>query len=321
MGKKGEPNRMSNSQSGFSDLLPNQVINMLGRLEFLARRPKEGTVTGRHTSPHKGFSVEFAEHRQYVSGDDLRNLDWRVYGKSDRYYIKQFIEETNMRVTILVDTSGSMAYAGNQGIAMGDTQHVTKFQYARYLCAAISYMLIRQQDAVGLVTFADGIKKYLRPTAKPSQIKKILEELRDTGTGAETRCAATFHEIAERIPSRGMVIVISDLFDDAEEIKNALHHFRWKNHEVIVFHVMAEEELTFPFDKFNEFRCLEIAGVRVPIDPSTIRASYLERVQEHLRKLRETCGQMSADYVAVNTKIPVEQTLYSYLVNRKAATK
>ena len=312
---------MPASDSGFSELLPDEVANMLGRLEFLARRPKEGTINGRHTSPHKGFSVEFAEHRQYVVGDDLRNLDWRVYGKSDRYYIKQFIEETNMRVTILVDASGSMNYAGDEAIAVGDDKHVTKFEYARYLAAAMTYMLIRQQDAVGLVTFADGIKKYLRPAAKPSQIKMILEELRGTEPGADTRCADTFHEIAERIPSRGLVLVISDLFDDAEAIKNALHHFRWKHHELVVFHVMAEEELTFPFKKFDEFRCLEIAGQRVNIDPATIRASYLERVQDHLKKMEVACGQMEADYVPVNTNVPVEEMLYSYFTNRKAGVR
>ncbi len=312
---------MPETENGFSDLLPDEVTKMLGRLEFLARKAKEGTINGRHTSPHKGFSVEFAEHRQYVTGDDLRNLDWRVYGKSDRYYIKQYIEETNMRVTVLVDASGSMKYAGESAAKVGTTAHVSKFQYARFLCAALTYMLIRQQDAVGLVTFADGIKQYLRPTAKPSQIKKILEELRVTTPGADTRCAETFHEIAERIPARGLVVIISDLFDDAEAIKNALHHFRWKNHELVVFHIMADEELTFPFQKFDEFRCLEIAGRRVNIDPATIRASYLDRVQAHLKKMEIACGQMAADYVPVNTKVPVEQTLYSYFSNRKAATR
>ncbi len=306
------------TDTGFSDLLPDEVANMLGRLEMLARRPKEGTINGRHTSPHKGFSVEFAEHRQYVAGDDLRNLDWRVYGKSDRYYIKQFIEETNMRVTLLVDASGSMDYRGDEAVAVGDTAHVSKFEYARYLAAALTYLLIRQQDAVGLVTFADGVKSYRRPAAKPSQIKVLLEELRQTSPGADTRCAETFHEIADRIPPRGLVVVISDLFDDAEEIKNALHHFRWKQHELVVFHLMAEEELTFPFQKFDEFKCLEVAGRRVNIDPATIRASYLERVQAHLKAMEIACGQMEADYVPVNTKIPVEQTLYSYFTDRKA---
>tara|TARA_R110000850_G_scaffold20717_26_gene61539 strand:+ start:836 stop:1768 length:933 start_codon:yes stop_codon:yes gene_type:complete len=301
----------------FTDLLPKEIINTVSRLEFLARRAKEGTINGRHSSPHKGFSVEFAEHRQYVAGDDLRNLDWRVYGKSDRYYIKQYIEETNMRVTILVDASGSMAYSGDKATSLGDSGGLSKFEYARYLAAALSYLLIRQQDAVGLVTFAEGIRRYLRPTAKPSQVRAILEELATTSPSEDTRCAETFHEIAERIPQRGLVIVISDLFDDAEAIKNALHHFRYKHHELVVFHLMAEEELTFPFEKFDDFECLEVEGRRLNIDPSTIRASYLDRVKAHLKAMELACGQMQADYVPINTGTPVQEALFSYFSQRK----
>lgn len=308
---------MPDNDTTFSQLLPPEVIQMIGRLEFLARSAKEGTINGRHTSPHKGFSVEFAEHRQYVSGDDLRNLDWRVYGKSDRYYIKQFIEETNMRVTILVDASGSMNYTGDSAASLSGKDHLSKFEYARYLAAALSYLLIRQQDAVGLVTFDEGIRKYLRPAAKPSQVRAILEELSATEPGHDTACAETFHEIAERIPSRGLVIVIGDLFDDAEAIKNSLHHFRFKNHELVVFHLMAEEEITFPFEKFDDFKCLEVEGRRLNIDPSTIRASYLDRVKAHLKSIELACGQMQADYVPVNTKTPVPEALFSYFSQRK----
>ena len=305
------------TQPSFSELLPPEIINMIGRLEFLARNAKEGTINGRHTSPHKGFSVEFAEHRQYVAGDDLRNLDWRVYGKSDRYYIKQFIEETNMRVTLLVDASGSMNYSGDAATSLGGKENLSKFEYARYLAAALSYLLIRQQDAVGLVTFAEEVETYLRPAAKPSQVRTILEELSQTEPSDDTRCADTFHQIAEQIPSRGLVIVISDLFDDAEAIKNALHHFRFKNHELVVFHLMAEEEITFPFERFDDFKCLEIEGRRLNIDPATIRASYLDRVQAHLKSLELSCGQMEADYVPINTKTPVPEALFTYFSQRK----
>ncbi len=301
----------------FSELLPPEIVNTIGRLEFLARTAKEGSISGRHASPHKGFSVEFAEHRQYVTGDDLRNLDWRVLGKSDRYYIKQYIEETNLRATLLVDASGSMAYAGEQASSLGGQGPLTKFQYARYLAAALSYLLIRQQDAVGLVTFDEAVRTYLRPAAKPSQVRTVLEELSRTETGGDTACAATFHEIAERIPARGLVVILSDLFDDAEAIKNALHHFRYRRHELVVFHLMAEEELTFPFDKFDDFRCLEVEGRRLNIDPSTIRASYLDRVKAHLKSIELACGQMQADYVPVNTKTPVPEALFTYFSQRK----
>ncbi|MEM7697810.1 MAG: DUF58 domain-containing protein [Verrucomicrobiota bacterium] len=301
----------------FSDLLPPEIIQVIGRLEFLARSAKEGTINGRHTSPHKGFSVEFAEHRQYVSGDDLRNLDWRVYGKSDRYYIKQFIEETNMRATLLVDASGSMRYAGDASTTLAGSDRLSKFDYARYLAAALSYLLIRQQDAVGLVTFDEQIRRHIRPAAKPSQVRSILEELAVTEPGSDTRCAETFHEIAERIPSRGLVIIISDLFDDAEAIKNALHHFRFKHHELVVFHLMAEEELSFPFEKFDDFRCLEIEGRRLNIEPSTIKAAYLDSVRNHLKSVEQACGQLQADYVPINTKTPVTEALFGYFSQRR----
>lgn len=308
------------SNAAFAELLPRDLIKTIGRLEFLARSKKEGTVTGRHASPHKGFSVEFAEHRQYVAGDDLRDLDWRVFGKSDRYYIKQYIEETNMRVTLLVDASGSMSYTGDEAAELNGRK-LSKFDYARHLAASLAYLFIRQQDGVGLVTFDDTIREYLRPASKPSQVRLVLDSLLKTEPGSDTRCADTFHEIAERIPSRGLVIIISDLFDNAEAIKNALHHFRYKFHEVLVFHLMAEEELTFPFKKFDHFKCLEVDNLRLNIDPQTIRIQYLERVRAHLKALELACGQMEADYVPVNTKTSVTETLLTYFSQRKAGQR
>ena len=301
----------------FSALLPSEISSALGRLEFLARSAKEGSVTGRHTSPHKGFSVEFAEHRPYVPGDDLRDLDWRVLGKSDRYYIKQYIEETNMRVTLLLDASGSMNYQGDNAAELNG-KALSKFAYARHLAAALSYLFIRQQDAVGLVTFDTEVRRYLRAAAKPSQVKMVLEELASTEPAEDTEVAAVFHDIAERIHGRGLVIILSDLFDDAEAIKNALHHFRYKRHEVIVFHLMAEEELTFPFSKFDHFKSLEQPNLRLQIDPQTIRAQYLERVRKFVNDIEIGCGQMGADYVPVNTRAPVTETLLNYFAQRKA---
>lgn len=302
--------------SAFADLLPRELTKTLGKLEFLSRTAKEGSITGRHASPHKGFSVEFAEHRQYVAGDDLRNLDWRAFGKSDRYYIKQYIEETNMRVTIVVDASGSMKYEGDEATTLNGNS-LSKYAYAQHLAAALAYLFIKQQDAVGLVTFDEKITNYIRPAAKPSQVQLILETLQSTEPGNDTEAAKTFHEVAERIPSRGLVIVISDLFDDAEAIKKALHHFRYKNHELLLFHLMAEEELTFPFKKFDHFKNLELDSQRLNIDPSTIRAAYLERVRAHLKALELACGQMEAEYVPVNTKMPVPETLMTYFSQRK----
>ena len=277
-------------------------------LELRARMIMEGFWKGLHRSPYHGFSVEFSEYRPYVRGDDPRFLDWKVMARTDRAYLKKFEDETNLRAHLLLDRSRSMTYGSGS---------YSKADYSATFSATLAYFLMGQQDAVGLVTFDEAIRTYLRPAAKPSQVRTVLEELARTVPGQDTRCAATFHEIAERIPSRGLVIIISDLFDDAEAIKNALHHFRFKNHELVVFHLMAEEELTFPFDKFDDFRCLEIEGRRLNIDPSTIRASYLERVKTHLKSIELTCGQMQADYVPINTKTPVSEALFTYFSQRK----
>jgi uncharacterized protein (DUF58 family) len=302
--------------SAYLRLLPPELTSTLGRLEFLARTKKEGSISGRHASPHKGFSVEFAEHREYAPGDDLRDLDWRVYGKSDRYYVKQYIEETNLRATLLVDASGSMAYTGPSATRF-QGQALSKFDYARYLAASLTYLLIRQQDAVGLVTFDDAIRCYRPPASKPSQVRVVLEELHRTAPGADTAAADVFHDIAERIPRRGLVMIFSDLFDDATRITQALHHFQFRFHEIVVFHLMAEEELTFPFRKFTDFRSLEPASPQLRVDPLALRGEYLERVRAFLDAIESSCGQMKADYVAVNTKNPLPQTLATYLSGRR----
>ena len=300
-------------------LLPPELTATIGRLEFLARTKKEGSISGRHASPHKGFSVEFAEHRQYSPGDDLRDLDWRVYGKVDRYYIKQYIEETNLRATIIMDASGSMNYVGDNATNF-EGRKLSKFEYGRYLAAALTYLLIRQQDAVGLVTFDTAVRKYVRAASKPSQVRLILQELHNTTPGEDTAAAEVFHDIAERVQRRGLVIIISDMFDDGEKIKEALHHFRYRNHELVVFHIMAEEEISFPFRKFTSFRNLEVLNQNIKVDPLAIRAQYLERIRKFIDTIEKSCGQMKADYVPVNTKNSLPETISSYLSRRRDLT-
>ena len=309
-----------NDDVAYTSLLPPSLLATVGRSEFLARTKKEGGISGRHASPHKGFSVEFAEHRQYAQGDDLRDLDWRVYGKVDRFYIKQYIEETNLRATIILDASGSMNYCGDEATEFEGKQ-LNKFEYGRYLAAALTYLLIRQQDAVGLVTFDHEIRRYIRAASKPSQVRMILEELYATSPGSDTAAADVFHDIAERINRRGLVIIISDLFDDGEKIKKALHHFQYRNHELVVFHLMAEEELSFPFKKFTNFRNLEALSRQIKVDPLSIKAQYLERVRGFIDTIEKACGQMKADYVPVNTKNSVIETLSAYISRRRELTK
>jgi uncharacterized protein (DUF58 family) len=297
-------------------LLPASALATLGRLELTARGMVEGFVAGKHRSPHKGFSVEFAEHRQYVPGDDLRNLDWRVLGRKDRYYIKQYIEETNLRATLLVDASGSMAYGGSAAAAM-DGQPASKFAYAQYLAASLTYLLIGQADAVGMVTFDTRLRTYYPARSRASQVRLILEELDRTQPGGETGLADVLHDIAERIPRRGLVIILSDLFDDTDQLLKALHHFRYRRHEVMVMHIMAEEELRFPFDSFTDFRDLELEGEQLALDPKTIRASYLDRVRAFLKSVEAGCGEMEIDYVPLNTTTPYDRALADYLSRRR----
>ncbi|MCX5675615.1 MAG: DUF58 domain-containing protein [Planctomycetota bacterium] len=308
------------TRPGYMRLLDPDALAKIHRLELLARGVVEGFVSGRHKSPYKGFSVEFAEHRQYVPGDDTRDLDWRVFGKSDRYYIKQYIEETNLRSVILLDASGSMRYVGQQA-ARHNGQMLSKFQYAQFLAASLAHLMIHQQDAVGCVTFDTRVRRYIPSRARVSHLRVILQELAGTSPGGETALAPIFHDIAERAHRRGLIVIISDLFDDPEEILNALHHFRYRKHEVLLLHVMAEEELTFPFDRWSLFRDLEFDGRRVQLDPRSVRAEYLERVRRFVQRLETGCGEMDIDYVPLSTKRSFDVALAHYLANRRGRTK
>ncbi len=296
--------------------LPPEAIAKLGHCEVSVRGVVAGFISGKHKSPFKGFSVEFAEHRQYVPGDDLRNLDWRVLARKDRTFIKQYIEETNMRATLLLDASGSMAYAGDAA-AKREGQPLSKFAYAQYMTAMLGYLLVGQQDAAGLVTFDTQVRTYLPARARASQVRGILESLEQTEPRGETHLATIFHDIAERIPRRGLVIILSDLYDDPAALIKALHHFRYRNHQVLLFHVVAEEELTFPFTSYAKFRDLECANTRLPIDPRTIRANYLTRMNAFLNEIESACGRLKIDYVRMNTRVPYDEALAAYLMKRR----
>ncbi len=296
------------------------ALSKIHRLELVARGLVEGFVSGRHRSPYRGFSVEFAEHREYSPGDDIGDLDWRVYGRSDRYYIKQYIEETNLRATILLDASGSMAYRGERAAARNG-RPLSKFEYAQYLAASLTHLLIGQQDAVGLVTFDTQVRRYLPSRSRPTHLRVLLEELDATEPGAETALAPIFHDIAERVHRRGLIIIISDLFDDPARLLNALHHFRFRKHEVVVLHVMAEEELTFPFDRWSLFKDLEVLDRQLEIDPRALRAAYLDEVRGFLTAIEKGCGEMKIDYVPFSTQQDFDVALAGYLAHRRSMTK
>lgn len=299
-------------------LLPEETMGAMRRLEWLARKRKTGTLSGRHRSPDKGASVEFAEHREYTRGDDTRKLDWRVMAKSDRNVIKQFVEETNLRATLVVDASGSMNFRGEEAASV-EGKMLSKFEYGRYLAAALAYLFIKQGDSAGLVTFDHEVKKMIRSASRPSQIRRLLEALHETEPGEETKLAEVLHEVAERVPRRGLVILVSDLFDEPEKIIQALHHFDYRQHELVIFHVLAEEELTFPFKNLQRFRDLEGLEEMLRIDPQAVRAAYLKRLREFVKTIETACGTLRADYVPVSTKTPLRETIVNYLGRRMKA--
>lgn len=292
----------------FQKYLDPKVINKISKLEIKARLIVEGFISGQHKSPYHGFSVEFAEHREYVPGDDIRHVDWKVFGKSDRYYIKQYEEETNFRAHLLLDTSESMAYGSGP---------VSKFEYGCYIAASLAHLIIQQQDAVGLVTFDEKIQKFLPVSSSPAHLKLILSELSaaTAKAGKKTKMGPMLHELAEKVTRKGLVMVISDLFDDPQEILLGLQHLRHRKHEVILFHVLDEHEISFPFDDMTKFEGLE--GYEPLIcQPRSIRQAYLEEVNKFLEEIKKGCRSYNVDYVQLTTDRPLDVALTAYLATR-----
>jgi uncharacterized protein (DUF58 family) len=283
------------------------VIARLGTLELRARTIVEGFLSGLHRSPFKGFSVEFAEYRQYLPGDDLSSIDWKVYARSDRYYVKKFEEETNVDCYLLLDISRSMGYGRRDGI--------TKLEYAQMLAASLAYLMNRQRDAVALTTFDDSIVTMLPPGARPGHMRSLLVTLDRATLGTRTDVSKPLHVLADAIAKRGMVVLISDLLDDPERVVDGLRHFRFKGTDVVVFHVMDPDELTFPFERASKFRDME-AGDEIMAVPSLVRASYIEELERVLDFYRRELGSTGIDYRLVNTSEPLELALMSYLSNR-----
>jgi len=287
-------------------LLTAATVARLGAMDVRARAVVEGFVAGLHKSPYKGFSVEFAEHRQYMPGDPPKTIDWKVYGKSDRFYVKEFEEETNLRAYLVIDGSASMGFT---------TGEVTKFDYARYLAAALSYLMIRQQDSVGVLLFDEEIRKFIPPRSARRHLHVILSELEAARPSSTTGLATTLHRLAERVKRRGLVILISDLYDDQEKVLFALRHFRHKKNEVILFHVLDPAEREFDFQREAVFEDLE-TGDRMLVRPWEIRSEYRNAVKEWTDRYARTCREIGVDYVPMHTETPFDTALLAYLEKR-----
>jgi len=283
------------------------VISRLKGMDIKARLVVEGFVSGLHRGPYKGFSVEFAEHRQYMPGDPIRYLDWKVYGKTDRFYIKEYEEETNLRAYLIMDGSGSMGYSSNG---------MTKLEYGSYLAASLAYLMLKQQDSVGLLIFDTKLRKYIPPRSVKKHLHVILKELSDLGARKETDLGESLHELAQRVRRRGLIILISDLLDDEEKVIRGLKLFRHRKHEVIVFHVLDPYEVLFPFEHEVILKDME-TGEEIPAVPWEVRKEYREKVSAWINRYRTVLRQSGIDYVPVRTSTTFDVALFSYLEKRQ----
>lgn len=291
-------------------LLTPELVGRLGRLDLVARLVVEGFLTGLHKSPYHGFSAEFAEYRQYIPGEPVANMDWRVYAKTDRHYLKVFTEETNLRATLIVDCSASMDYTS-------DPARPTKKIYASYLASALSYLLLRQNDAVGLVTFDEAPLAMVPTRSLRRQLFQVLKVLDNLPSGRGTKAGEVLHRVAERIQRRGLVLLLSDLMDDPDEIIAGLKHFRHRGHEVVVFQILDPREIDLDFSGEVEFVSLEEPGEKVRLEPAHMREGYARRFEEWRLRLRRECRRQLVDLVEITTDTPFEKGLGAYLQKRR----
>ena len=285
-----------------------EVVSRLSSMELRARLVVEGFITGLHKSPYHGFSVEFAEHRQYMPGDEIRRIDWKVLGRTDRYYIKQFEEETNLKSYLLLDTSKSMAFKSEGTLS--------KLEYASSLAAALAYLMTRQRDAVGLVTYDVQMRKYMPPHSTKVYLQSLLAELQGLEAANQTGSGSALNAVAERLTRRGLVIVFSDLFDSPEDVMSALKHFRYSQHEVLVFHILDPRERNFSFGRDAIFRDMETQE-ELLTQPYQIQRAYQDSMKEFIEYYKRQCRDQRIDYVLLDTGTPFDTALFEYLAKRQ----
>ena len=285
-----------------------ELLARIGSLELLARAVVEGFMSGLHRSPFTGFSTEFTEYRQYNAGDDLRYLDWRLLARTDRYFIKKYRADTNTQCHLLVDTSASMNYA--------HASEITKLQYAQFLAASLAYLLNRQQDAVGLVAFAEKVHTHVPARNRTGHMRTIFGNLSMLEPGGQTHLAESLHQLAEILTRRGIVVIISDFYDQAERLQEAFQHLRFKGHDLVAFHVLDQNELDFNFD--DPVLLLEDAETQeqMPVIPDVVIGGYRERMKQHVADMRRCAATNHVDYEMLTTKQPLDFALFSFLSRR-----
>ena len=295
--------------AGAARYLDPAIVARLGTIDLKARAIVEGFLTGLHRSPYKGFSVEFAEYRQYIPGDDLNTLDWKVFARSDKHFVKKYEEETNLTCHLLLDVSRSMGYASGE---------VTKLQYASYLTGALAYLMHRQRDSFGMIAFDDSISALLPSSARPGHLRAVLLALERLQLGGGTNVAKPLNDLAAAVRKRGMVVLISDLLDEPARVLDGLKHFRYRGTEVIVFQILDPFELKFPFEQAARFRDMETEEEVMAV-PGAVRADYLEKIEGLIAFYRRELGLAGIDYCLLDTSQPLELGLMSYLMTRHRA--
>ena len=299
---------MPQASLDYKNLLDPQIIPKINSLELRARLVVEGFMVGLHKSPYHGFSVEFTQHRPYMQGDGLKDVDWKVYGKTEKFYIKQYEEETNLRSYILLDVSKSMQFSSGN--------NVTKLEYASTLAAALSYLMMKQQDAFGLTLYSDRIVQYLPPKATKSYLQQILKSLVSANASNTTNTASCLNSVAEKIQRRGLVIIISDLFDDIESVISALKHFSYQKNEVIVFQILDPIERNFAFGRDAIFKDME-SEEELTTQPYQIQKAYKLAMEEFIGRIKSECLNSKIDFNNIETSTPFDKALMSYIQKRR----
>jgi len=300
----------------YRQYLEPKTLAKIAALDIRARLIVEGFITGMHRSPYKGFSVEFAQHRPYTHGDDIKYIDWKVFGRTDRHYIKQYEEETNLHLMLVVDASESMTYSGSETKKIG----WRKFDHATSIAASLAYVALHQADSAGLAVFDEKIRRFIKPSNNPRQWRILIDEMTTVPKNQKTRTGAILDEISESLTHRSLIVLVSDLFDDAESIVKGIQHLRYRRHDLIVLQILDHDEMHFPFETTTLFKGLEQTG-EIVVEPRALREAYLEELAKHTQIIRDACHKLHVDYVQIDTSQPLDVTLPSFLATRASRMK
>lgn len=287
------------------------TLSKITNMELRAKLLVDGVLTGIHKSPYKGSSIEFLEHKEYSPGNEVKHIDWKVLAKTDKYYIKQFEEETNLKCYIFIDSSGSMGYKSTG---------ISKFEYAATLTASLAYLLLKQSDLVGLISFSDKVLQYIPPRSRLTHLHALLNALTELKTAGKSNVSAILNEFVEKIGRRSLIIIISDFFDDTKKIIHQLKYFLFKKNEVILFHILDPYELTFPFETITFFESMEDER-RILADPKSMKDQYLSEINHFIEQFRQSCFENQIDYWLIDSSTPLDQALIKFLARRETSLR